>query len=122
MAFFTKHDKNLKNPRNKNKRYLSHKLSNKLGVGNTSYLGRILDYTQASGLSKWWCHSQRKENSRVKIGMNGKHDEFNFVHTEFKFILGISNGNFYQRVSYMGLTLRVRIWTGVKFLEGIEYK
>lgn len=63
----------------------------------------------------------KKENSRVKIGINGKHD-FNFVPTEFKLILGISNGNFYQRVSYMGLTLRVGIWTGVKFLEDIEYK
>lgn len=54
--------------------------------------------------------------------MNGKHDEFNITHTEFKFIWGISNGNYYQRVSYMGLTLRVVICTGVKFLEGIEYK
>ena len=64
----------------------------------------------------------KKENPRVKIGMNGKRDEFNFVHIEFKFILGISNGNFYQKLSYMGLKLRVGIWTGVKFLEGIEYK
>lgn len=29
--------------------------------------------------------------------MNGKH-KFNFVHVELKFILGIINGNFYQRV------------------------
>lgn len=66
--------------------------------------------------------THREENARVKIGMNGKHDEFNITHTEFKFIWGISNGNYYQRVSYMALTLRVVICTGVKFLEGIEYK
>lgn len=41
--------------------------------------------------------------------MDGKYDEFNFLHIGFKFILGIINGDFYQRVRYMSLQLRVGV-------------
>lgn len=51
----------------------------------------------------------KKENSTVKMDINGKHDEFNFLHIEFRFVLGIINGDFYQRVGYMGLKLRVGV-------------
>lgn len=54
--------------------------------------------------------------------MNGKHDEFNFLHIEFNFIFEIINGDFYQRVSYMGVKLRLGVGTSVTFLESIEYK
>lgn len=46
----------------------------------------------------------KKENSRVKTGMGATYDEFNFVHIKLRFILGIINGDLYQRVSYMSLT------------------
>lgn len=56
------------------------------------------------------------------MSMNGKNDELDFVHIKFKFILEIINGDFYQRVSYMGTKPRVGEWTAVKFLEVIDYK
>lgn len=33
----------------------------------------------------------------------------------------MKNGDFYQRVWYMEIKLRVEVWTIVTFLEGIEY-
>lgn len=65
-------------------------------------------------------HNERKFKS--EMSMDEKHDEFNLVHIEFKFISEIIYGDFYQRVSYLSIKFRVRVWTAVKFLEGIEYK
>lgn len=45
-------------------------------------------------------HNERKFKSEMSV--DKKHDEFNFVHIEFKFISEIISGDFYQRVKTQG--------------------
>lgn len=54
--------------------------------------------------------TQKKRKFKSKNFVNKKDDELHFVHTELKLILGNANRDFfYQRVTYMGLPLRVGI-------------